>query len=73
MWAVFIRFRLEIWMIFVVWLMFAVLGVVAVFLGLVLEVEGGLVGLVIGRFCSVVGFAVVVVGVVGFLVSLLVQ
>lgn len=60
-------------MIFVVWMIFAMLGVLAVFLGLVREVEGGLVGLAIGRFCSVVGFAVLVVGMVGFSVSLLVQ
>lgn len=55
------------------WLMVIMLSVLAVFLGLVLEVEGGLVGLAIGRFCSVVGFAVLVVGMVGFSVSLLVQ
>ena len=55
------------------WLMVIMLSVLAVFLGMVLEVEGGLVGLAIGRFCSVVGFAVLVVGMVGFSVSLLVQ
>ena len=55
------------------WLMVIMLSVLAVFLGLVLEVEGGVVGLAMGRFCSVVGFAVLVVGMVGFSVSLLVQ
>lgn len=60
-------------MIFMVWLMLAVLGVLAVFFGLALEVEGGLVGLAIGRFCSVVGVAVLVAGMFGFSVSLLVR
>lgn len=50
----------------VFWLMLVVLGILAVFLGMVLEVEG--VRLVITRFCYTGGFVMMVFGGAGLAV-----
>lgn len=60
-------------MIFMVWLMLAVLSLVAVFLGMVLDIEGLRRGWKIGRRCTVGGIVGFAVSVVGFIVSLLVR
>lgn len=63
-------------MIFMVWLMLAVLSVVAVFLGMILDIEGLRSGWKIGRRCTVAGlagFAGFAVSVLGFIVSLFVH
>ena len=60
-------------MIFMVWLMLAVLSVVAVFLGMILDIEGLRAGWKIGRRFTVGGLVGFAVSVVGFIVSLLVR
>lgn len=50
----------------VFWLMLVVLGILAVFLGMVLEVEG--VRLVVTRFCYMGGFVMMVFGGAGLAV-----
>lgn len=52
------------------WLMVAVLGVVAVLVGLVLEFRGGRLGTVVGQYCSVVGGFSFVAGAVGVILSI---
>lgn len=59
-------------MVFVVWLVLGVLALVAVLFGVALDVEGGCLGMVIGRFCSIVGFSVFMISLFGFTISLLV-
>lgn len=60
-------------MIFMVWLMLAVLSVVAVFLGMILDIEGLRAGWKIGRRCTVAGFVGFAVSVLGVIVSLFVH
>jgi len=60
-------------MIFMVWLMLTVLSVVAVFLGMILDIEGLRSGWKIGRRCTVAGLVGFAVSVLGFIVSLFVH
>lgn len=60
-------------MVFMVWLMLAVLSVVAVFLGMILDIEGLRAGWKIGRRCTVGGLVGFAVSVLGFIVSLFIR
>lgn len=60
-------------MIFMVWLMLTVLSVVAVFLGMILDIEGLRAGWKIGRRCTVAGLVGFAVSVIGFIASLLIR
>lgn len=55
------------------WLMVAVLSVVAVFLGMILDIEGLRAGWKIGWRCTVAGLVGFAVSVLGFIVSLFVH